>query len=194
MLTRNTSVKQGQANGSQATLQKVVLKQGEQPAIVLVGGNIPVAAVQSSQVSHLVLKHSNSRIEPATFKLFPAKHSMKARMLKPHALQTKGKETETLILKAKQVPLIVNNASTGHKLQGTSVDSLFVHSWSYVTNWVYVMLSRVRTLEGLYCRKPVSEDLRKYAVPKALTRMLQRFADRAPKYWSEDEYDEKFDL
>ena len=119
---------------------------------------------------------------------------MIAGMLKPHALQTKGKETETLFLKAKQVPLVVNNASTGHKLQGTSVDSLFVHNWSYVTNWVYVMLSRVRTHKGLYCRKPVSADLRKYEVPKALTRMLRKFADRAPRYWTEDEYDEIFDL
>ena len=75
-------------------------------------------------------------------------------------------------MKATQVPVIVNNATTGHKLQGTGVDCLFVHKWSYVTNWVYVMLSRVRTHAGLYCRKSLSYDLTRYAVPEALKRML----------------------
>jgi hypothetical protein len=35
-----------------------------------------------------------------------------------------------------------NNATTGHKLQGSSVDSIFVHAWIY--EWAYVVLSRVR--------------------------------------------------
>ena len=37
-------------------------------------------------------------------------------------------------MKATQLPIIVNNATTGHKLQGSGVDTLFVHNWSYVTN------------------------------------------------------------
>ena len=54
-------------------------------------------------------------------------------------------------MQATQVPILINNATTGHKLQGSSVDSLFVHNWSYVTIWVYVMLSRVRTRAGPFC-------------------------------------------
>ena len=64
-------------------------------------------------------------------------------------------------MKAMQLPMVVNNATTGHKLQGSGVDCLFVHNWSYVTNWVYVVLSRVKTRAGLFCRKPISTDLRK---------------------------------
>jgi hypothetical protein len=44
-----------------------------------------------------------------------------------------------------------NIATTGHKLQGMSKDKIIVTSWSYqFKNWIYVILSRVRTLEGLY--------------------------------------------
>ena len=98
-------------------------------------------------------------------------------------------------MRVTQLPLLINNATTGHKLQGTGVNSLFVDGWSYVTNWVYMMLSCVRTHAGLFCRQQLSYDLGKYTVPVALPRMLQQFRTRrAPTYWSEEEYEELFDL
>jgi hypothetical protein len=63
------------------------------------------------------------------------------------------------------------NATTGHKLQGSSVDSIFVHAWIY-EKWAYVVLSRVRTHKGLYLRHPLDFDLRRYAVPPRLKEML----------------------
>jgi hypothetical protein len=194
MLTRNTAVRQGQANGTQATLEKVILKNGEEPTNVVVGGNIEVAAVKATQVSYLLFRHSNQRIQPPTFKVYPERHQFKAKLLKPPALQVRGDDREEMVMKATQFPVVVNNATTGHKLQGHGVDSLFVHNWSYVTNWVYVMLSRVRTCKGLYCRKPLSTDLRKYAVPEALTRMMSEFENRLATEWTEEEYAEMFDL
>ena len=77
-------------------------------------------------------------------------------------------------------------------MQGSGVDRLFVHNWSYVTNWVYVMLSRVKTRAGLFSRQKLSRDLSKYKVPKALTKMMQHFKKKAPTYWTDDEYEEKF--
>lgn len=70
-----------------------------------------------------------------------------------------------------QFPVNTNIATTGHKLQGMSKDNLIVVSWNYaMVNWVYVVLSRVRTLSGLYlCCKldehkkfHVSEELIEY--------------------------------
>jgi hypothetical protein len=61
-------------------------------------------------------------------------------------------------------------------------------------HWVYVMLSRVRICAGLFCRKALSKDLTKYAVPEALQRMLYQFRNKAPTCWSDEEYDELFDL
>jgi hypothetical protein len=74
-------------------------------------------------------------------------------------------------MKGIQLPVVSNNATTGHKLQGSSVDSIFVHAWIY-ENWAYVVLSRVRTHKGLYLRHPLDFDLRRYAVPPRLKEML----------------------
>ena len=64
MLPCKKNVRQGQANGTQATIEKVVLKPGETPGVVLLGGAIPITAVCASQVAHIVLKHSNARVQP----------------------------------------------------------------------------------------------------------------------------------
>jgi len=73
----------------------------------------------------------------------------------------------------KQFPANINNATTGHKLQGMSKDVIIVASWpttSIFRNWEYVVLSRVQTLSGLYLIKPIdihksfqpSEELKRY--------------------------------
>jgi hypothetical protein len=188
-------VKEGKANnGTQATVVKVVLKSGEMAEQILLGNEIPVNAVKASQVDHIILEHVNDPIHPATFSLKPKGYTFKAKVLKPRSIQVKDDDRETLCMKATQVPVLVNNATTGHKLQGSGVDKLFVHNWSYVTNWVYVMLSRVRTRRGLFARKKLSKDLRKYAVPEALKKMLECFRSRSPTTWSDEEYQELFDL
>jgi len=73
-----------------------------------------------------------------------------------------------------QIPVNSNIATTGHKLQGMSKDTLIVNSWSYgFANWIYVVLSRVRTLKGLFLCKPL--DLhRPFQVPETLLRFEQR--------------------
>ena len=49
-----------------------------------------------------------------------------------------------------QIPVVSSDAITGHKLQGLTKDNIIVYSWNKVTEWMYVVLSRVRTLNGLY--------------------------------------------
>ena len=49
-----------------------------------------------------------------------------------------------------QLSVNSSDASTGHKLQGLTKDTLVVYSWNKSTNWIYVVLSRVRTLSGLF--------------------------------------------
>ena len=64
----------------------------------------------------------------------------------------------------KQIPANSNDATTGHKLQGMSKDAIIVSSWptgglaAMFKNWEYVVLSRVRTLSGLYLVKPIDMD------------------------------------
>ncbi len=63
-----------------------------------------------------------------------------------------------------QIPANSNYATTGHKLQGMSKDIIIVSSWPtgglslMFKNWEYVVLSRVRTLLGLYLVEPIDMD------------------------------------
>jgi hypothetical protein len=66
--------------------------------------------------------------------------------------------------KMMQIPANTNDATTGHKLQGMSKDAIIVSSWptgslaAMFKNWEYVVLSRVRTLSGLYLVHPIDMD------------------------------------
>ncbi len=63
-----------------------------------------------------------------------------------------------------QIPANINDATTGHKLQGMSKDVIVVSSWptgglaTMFKNWEYAVLSRVRTLSGLYLVEPIDMD------------------------------------
>jgi hypothetical protein len=156
----------------------------------MLNGRIPIKAVNASQVDHIVLKHCNDRINPSQFSVSPKRYSsFRARIPKPEVLQSNTNDREWILMRGYQIPVLVNNATTGHKLQGSGVDNLFIHNWSDVQNWTYVMLSRVKTRKGLFCRRKLSEDLSKYTVPPALSAMLHSFQSRAPRTLDEDQYD-----
>jgi hypothetical protein len=77
------------------------------------------------------------------------------------------------------------NATTGHKLQGMSKDVMIVTSWpkgglsALFKNWEYVVLSRVRTLEGLYLFEPI--DLEKSFKPSLELKGYMRRATQKEK-------------
>ena len=194
MLPLNINVSAGQANGTQALVKKIVLKPGVQPSQTKIGTDVLLPVVTASQVSHVVLEHCNKRIRPREFFITPKSYAFVAKIPKPRMLRLSADDRERFLMRATQVPILLNNATTGHKLQGSGVARLFVHSWSYTTNWVYVMLSRVKTYDGLFCRLPLTKDLRKYAMPKPLQNMMDAFAKRAVMYWTPDQYDELFGL
>ena len=92
------------------------------------------------------------------FKLSPTKCSASVRV----ALDDEVNERVQLKgVSITQIPVNCNDATTGHKLQGMSKDKLIVVNWSYEPNWIYVvLLSRVRTLNGLFLLRPLPEDCR----------------------------------
>ena len=139
------------------------------------------------------LEHANTRITPRMFHVYPKQHTFKVNISKPHFLQTKHDQTEQLCMKATQIPVLINNATTGHKLQGCGVLAIFVHGWSSVRNWAYVILSRVRTLSGLYLREELDDNLSNYAVPPELQSLLRKFRDAfSPAMWTDNQYDAIF--
>ena len=55
-----------------------------------------------------------------------------------------------------QLPINIDTATTCHKLQGKSRDYLVIVDFNYrEPNWIYVVLSRLRSLKGLYLLKPL---------------------------------------
>ncbi len=89
----------------------------------------------------------------------------------------------------KQIPANSNDAITGHKLQGMSKDLLIVSSWptgglaAMFENWEYVVLSRVRTLSGLYLVKP--NDMEKYLNRPKNSDLTQKVQEKKKKYVGE---------
>ena len=195
MLPTNRCVSAGQANGTMATVEKVVLKPGASVTETIMDDNIPLRAVTASNVGYVQLRHADTRIIPTEFRLAAEQHSFRANISTPWSQRKKHESTCLLSMRAMQIPFIINNATTGHKLQGAGVETLFVHEWHYGTNWPYVMLSRVTTMKGLYLRMPLSDELSKYEMPKRLEGLLKFFREeRSPSYWADDEYDDLFDL
>ena len=188
MLTKNTNVKEGKANGTQATTEKIVLKQGEIASTTKLGGTIPIPAVKADQIDHIQLRHSSDRINPREFSSEPERFTFRATMPVPEIFGQGTKTQQSIRMRATQIPCVINNATTGHKLQGSSVDALFVHKWNYQDNWPCVMLSRVRTKNGLFCREKLKKDMRAHAMPDALKNTIRKFKRHAPSMWSDEDY------
>ena len=79
-----------------------------------------------------------------------------------------------------QFSVNLNDATTAHKLQGCSKNNLIVKDWFYSHGWVYTVLSRVRTLSGLFLMKPLVFRQEKFETPKALEWFDYRMKDKIP--------------
>ena len=184
MLTRNKDVARGEANGSRVRCKKVLMKGGEAPFELLLDNGTKVLAVYASQAKSICLEHENADISPRNFNVESGVFTFKCRMMV-------GDKELFAGMKGRQFPIISNSCTTGHKLQGCTVDSILANDWYYGANWVYVVLSRVKTMKGLYIRKPLSKDLKKYEKPTAMKEMLQKFKDTiSVQMLDEEEYEE----
>jgi hypothetical protein len=94
------------------------------------------------------------------FKLEPEQSSPKI-SIKCYTISSKKVE---FCCKMTQIPANSNDATTGHKLQRKSKDAIVVTARptgglaAMFKNWEYVVLSRVRTLSGLYLVEPIDMD------------------------------------
>ena len=136
--------------------------------------NMLVKCVYASQVKSLLWEVDGRivHIEPKVYNYLRAQFPL------PSSFDCTCSQHVTIHLQATQIPLISNNATTAHKLQGSTVESLYVPTWNRSLNWPYVMMSRVQTLDGLFLGKPLnpSDD---YSVPLSLTQMLNTFVVKA---------------
>ena len=177
MLTTNMDVGNCLANGTQGKCTGIILKPHQSFHLRQVD-NMTVKCIYASQVQSVLwnVNDKNVEIEPRQY------NSLRAQFPLSKDLQESCSQRVTIHLKAVQIPLISNNATTGHKLQGSSVNTLYVPAWSYSTNWPYVVMSRVRKLAGLFLGMPLN-PFKDYSVPESLTCMLNTFALKLPNQY-----------
>jgi hypothetical protein len=157
MINENIDVKSGIANGMMCAFKNVVLKKGIEfsnlERIQIDGYFVYCASV--TQIEHLNLQDMDG--DGQMFRLEPMKKTVKVHFPLPiYGNVLRWTPRFYRKLKMCQFPLNAGNARTIHKLQGRSIENIVVSSWDYKGNWIYVALSRVKTLKGLFIRLPLN--------------------------------------
>jgi hypothetical protein len=181
MMNENTDVPNGMANGTTCVLVNVRLNHGMNVEPMIVDGYW-VHSVKMSEVESIQCRFDGG-FHSGTFTLKPK--TQKCTIQMPCTL-VPGRDRMPATVKMTQLPVLINNATTGHKLQGKTLDALLISQWNNAQNWSYVVLSRVRTLLGLYLREPIPVDY-VFTPPPAMIAMLQRFENIKPVGFSRDQ-------
>ena len=157
-------------------MQSITLATSANPTTTTFDGS-PVRCVSASEVDHLIchLEKNPSKI----FKIESKKMTCLVKAPLPTVFGAPTSASVNITVQMQQFPLIPNYATTGHKLQGQSKDSLVISVWSNRRNWNYVALSRVRTRSGLYLVKPLPHNA-DFSVPQELNHMMSILRQKAP--------------
>jgi hypothetical protein len=154
MGTCNDDVRNGVANGTTCIFKKAVMKAGKKPTPMKLHGYW-VYCVDAKDVEYLLMEWHESRFQ-GRFILKPRSAAFQVAF--PIVEEGRKLNVKTGITFF-HFPILLNHATTGHKLQGKSLEALIIAEWSRVKNWAYVVLSRVRSLAGIYLMKPLPEDI-----------------------------------
>ena len=186
MHTLNTDVPNAKANGTRAKMKSVRMKPGEHPFPLLLDNGTTIWAAFASQVDSIEMEHENDDITPRLFEVKSEIFRFKCKIIDDEL-----GDSQVLQMKGRQFPLISNTATTGHKLQGCTVDNIYINDWWYKQNWAYVVLSRVTTSNGLFLKEKMSKDLKKYTKPREMRTMLDDLEKKVVcKQFSSQEYEQ----
>ena len=160
MINSNKEIDKGIANGTLGRFKGIKLKNNNRDNVSYKNWDgYKVRTVSVEDVEYILCEHWEGKkdkngiiLPPKKFKLYAEKNSVQVTILL-HGCKV------NFTVQIQQFGLLVNIATTGHKLQGMSKDIIIVSDWDYRTsNWVYVVLSRVRTLSGLFLEKPLDSE------------------------------------
>lgn len=176
MGTDNEDVSNGVANGTTASFEYLVLKEGKQAHKIKFNGYW-VYAVNAEDVDYMKLRWTADSTFEGTFCIAPSLrtyvvHYKINEFGRTHKVEPKMRIGQFLIT--------VNHATTGHKLQGKSLEEIIIREWALGRrhrNWIYVVLSRVKRLNGLFLMEPIPED-DETAPPPEMLAMLDRLRTR----------------
>jgi hypothetical protein len=155
MVTENENVLHGIANGATCTFRKVIFKpEAKKEKIQMYG--YWVYCISMEDVESMEVRWQDCDHFKGNFNLKPKVGTFRVK----YPISELGLNTRIQTsIELQYLSVIVNHATTGHKLQGKTVETLVIAQWSKVKNWAYVVLSRVRTLNGLFLTKPIPEDI-----------------------------------
>ena len=144
-----------------ATFRSVKLKHGFEDCFIVNVDGHHVRCVEASNVEHIEVMLEGDPCEDNIRRIEISKTSAKAMFPDPEDIlsgSTRIPQRRQKQIQLSQFPLNIADARTVHKLQGKSLHNLLVSNWSHTTNWVYVVLSRVKTLSGLFLRIPLDHN------------------------------------
>ena len=179
MITTNIDVSKGIANGTQAYLKDVTLKPTCEVTIVTLPSGKKVHSVCASDVISLIFLHKSSawssiQLFPSLPRgVFPISPSL------PQAKTLRFSATSKVNVSIKQLPCVLSLVLTGHKVQGFSIDAIILgalgkHHKNGLSGWLYVVLSRVRTVNGLYLMEQIEQDPAKYIIRTDVVKEMDR--------------------
>jgi hypothetical protein len=178
MCNVNEDVSSGIANGTVCTVSSIKFKQGYSPSWKNWEGK-KVYSTTVNNVEYIELERTSSSFHRNKFfRLHPKKFSAIATS---NFLDDPTGKKQQVKVSITQFPLNSNDATTGHKLQGMSISQLIVQSWCYRTpNWIYTVLSRVRSFDGLFLVEPLRYKPEYFEVPKELQYFKERIKHKVP--------------
>lgn len=172
LLSKTILAKWGIVNNSAAIFVRPMLKSGVEPTLRTFADGVTVHAVDISNVLGVVLCHTHGN--ESSFVIPPTQKSSI-----PISWTHGRVSASTFRISIRQIPVIPAGAITGHKCQGQTCDSLLVASFGRYAKgadgWLYVALSRVRTMDGVFLAEPLSENpadfKQRHAVDAEMTRL-----------------------
>ena len=113
------------------------------------------------------------------FKVKPESMRCSAKAPTPSSIGGSAQSTINFLLELTQLPLVSNDCTTGHKLQGQTKTNLVISVWSGRKNWNYVALSRVKTRSGLFLVAPLPCNT-DFSIQPDLQTMIRELSARRP--------------
>ena len=176
MLVSNDDVANGHANGTRVRLEKIVLE--DTGAVTSMKFDGPECNVtEAANVLQVICTQEGN--PDKVMEIEPKDMTCAVRAPLPRHLAGPTDATIRFKVSLRQLPFLANNATTGHKLQGQTKESLVMSVWSKRKNWNCVALSRVKTRAGLCLVQelPCSTD---FSMSGELRAMLAKLKERRP--------------
>ena len=158
MITDNIDVEKSLANGSMCRFKGLTLKENisitDLKTIVIDGYHVRSACVDQLKSIEVYLDENVKEGEaPRIISLTANNYYARANFPTPieSTINYNTKRFRRTI-KLTQFPLNIAHARTVHKLQGRTIENILISTWDYTDNWIYVVLSRCRSLKGIFVR------------------------------------------